>query len=260
MSTRRSGAGRGMDSQAAHQFSRLEAARLRPMAISSHTPTTPGQQWTSSSCRLPGRSGSDHQDPFDEALPPGHPTASTSPSWRTRGFGQQTSTWFRRSAGAAQARGDAVSVPGTNVRRVRAMGARDVVARWQRAPVLPPRDEWRDRHLEESLYSSGRKCSSRNPGPGVADFGGSWSFDGQRSCLNAARREAEGKSGPLVVATGGVRRRRCWKTKIEQPAAWSSDGRVSSSFETGGGENSGSRIEVARLRRLTTGAAGTWRR
>jgi Tol biopolymer transport system component len=91
------------------------------------------------------------------------------------------------------------------------------------------------------------------PGPGVADLGASWSFDGQRIVFE---RSSSGKSSLWLLAAGGGAPQPLLEDEYQnnQPA-WSSDGRrVVFVSKRAGGENLWE-IELTsrHLRRLTTG-------
>ena len=102
--------------------------------------------------------------------------------------------------------------------------------------------------------ASGKQVQLTHPGSGVADFGASWSFDGQRIVFE---RSKSGKSSLwLLPAGGGVPQPLLEDEYRNNQPAWSSDSqRVVFVSKRGGGENLWEiDLSSRRLRRLTTGA------
>ncbi|HZI66740.1 MAG TPA: protein kinase, partial [Thermoanaerobaculia bacterium] len=136
---------------------------------------------------------------------------------------------------------------------VRAMGA---------VPWSPDGKELLFSRLEPSgevgiwriALSSGGEVQLTKPGQGVADFGASWSFDGERIVFE---RTKSGKSGLWLLPAGGGSAEPLLEdeNRNNQPA-WSSDGRrVVFVSKRGGGENLWEiELKSRRLRRLTTGS------
>jgi Tol biopolymer transport system component len=102
--------------------------------------------------------------------------------------------------------------------------------------------------------ASGKESQLTKPGPGVADFGASWSFDGERIVFERSR---SGKSSLwLMPAGGGTPESLLEDENRNNQPAWSSDGRrVVFVSKRGGGENLWEiELKSRRLRRLTTGS------
>lgn len=100
----------------------------------------------------------------------------------------------------------------------------------------------------------GEEAQLTQPGPGVADFGASWSFDGQRIVFE--RSKSGGSSLWLLPAAGGAPQPLLEDEYRNNQPAWSSDSqRVVFVSKRGGGENLWEiDLKARRLRRLTTGA------
>jgi Tol biopolymer transport system component/predicted Ser/Thr protein kinase len=102
--------------------------------------------------------------------------------------------------------------------------------------------------------ASGKETQLTHPGLGVADFGASWSFDGQRIVFE---RSQGGRSSLWLLPAGGEAPQPLLEDEYRNnQAAWSSDGqRVVFVSKRGGGENLWEiELKSRRLRRLTTGA------
>jgi Tol biopolymer transport system component/serine/threonine protein kinase len=102
--------------------------------------------------------------------------------------------------------------------------------------------------------ASGKETQLTQPGPGVADFGASWSFDGQRIVFE---RSKSGRSSLwLLPAGGGAPQPLLEDEYYNNQPAWSSDSqRIVFVSKRGGGENIWEiELKSRRLRRLTTGA------
>lgn len=102
--------------------------------------------------------------------------------------------------------------------------------------------------------ASGAQVQLTQPGPGFADFGASWSFDGERIVFE---RSKSGKSSLWLLPAGGGAEQPLLDDEYRnnQPA-WSSDSqRIVFVSKRGGGENLWEiDLKSRRLRRLTTGA------
>ncbi len=102
--------------------------------------------------------------------------------------------------------------------------------------------------------ASGEEVQLTQPGPGAADFGASWSFDGERIVFE---RTKSGRSSLWLLPAGGGPPQPLLEDEYQnnQPA-WSSDNqRIVFVSKRGGGENLWEiELKSRRLRRLTTGA------
>ncbi|MCL5287213.1 MAG: serine/threonine-protein kinase [Acidobacteria bacterium] len=105
----------------------------------------------------------------------------------------------------------------------------------------------------KTTVASQQEMQLTQPGPGVADFGASWSFDG--SMIVFERSKAGKSSLWMLPAAGGEPQPLLEDEFHNNQPAWSSDGkRVVFVSKRGGGENLWEiDVQSRRLRRLTTG-------